>query len=333
MRAILEVFEGPLAGRRIEVYPGHSYSFGRTVKADIAVPGDGYMSGRHFAVENTGDVLLVHDLGSSNGTFVNGVRIEKAPAVAQDIIAAGSSKFRLNIEYDDPAAAVGLMSRTSTMPRNSAAPPPLDRTQVGDFGGATRMTHPSGIDVEPLSKWQGFTPPQAAMLDALYASSGNVYVYLNTLRDHLIQAFVEASGEAFLPLSQSRLPGRVVTSSYLVGLPYNSRLHNVLLKEGWGQMWGVYCVSPAPLEQVAGHLRSFATVQSSGGVPLNLPLADPQFLRVLLASLSPAEGIAFFGPIRHFFLENEGGEALFRCTPGVQGVSIETLSLKAQGIS
>ena len=188
MRAILEVFEGPLAGRRIEVYPGHSYSFGRTVKADIAVPGDGYMSGRHFAVENTGDVLLVHDLGSSNGTFVNGVRVEKAPAVAQDIIAAGSSKFRLNIEYDDPAAAVGLMSRTSTMPRNNAAPP-LDQTQLGDFGGATRVIYPSATGVETLSKWQGFSPPQAAMLDALYATSGSVYVYLNTLRDPLIQAF------------------------------------------------------------------------------------------------------------------------------------------------
>ena len=328
MRAILEVLEGPLTGRRIEVYPGHSVSFGRTVKADIAVPGDGYMSGRHFAVENTGDTLLVHDLGSSNGTFVNGTRVERAPAVAQDLIAAGSSKFRLNIEEEDPAASANLLSRTSTMPRNAPQQQSLDRTVVGgDFSGATRVINPIGV--EAPSRWPGFNKPQATMLDALYAASGNVYVYLNSLRDHLIQAFVEASGEPFQPMSQSLVAGRVITSSYLVALPNNSRLHNVLLKEGFGKMWGIYCCSPSPLDHIAGHLRSFSTVQSGGGVPLNLPLADPTFLRVFLGSLSPAEGIAIFGPVRHFFLESDGGATLYRCSPGIQGVSIESLSLKA----
>ena len=328
MRAILEVLEGPLMGRRIEVYPGHSISFGRTVKADIAVPGDGYMSGRHFAVENTGDTLFVHDLGSSNGTFVNGSRVDRAPAAAQDLIAAGSSKFRLHLEEEDPAAAAGMLNRTSTMPRTSFGNQNFDKTQVDSSvpGAATRVITP--INVEVPSRWPGFTQPQTVMLDSLYAVPGNVYVYLNSLREQLIQAFVEASGEQFLPLTQSLVAGRAMNSSYLVLLPRNSRLHNVLLKEGWGRMWGVYCSSPAPLEQVAGHLRSFACVQSGTGVPLNLPLADPQFLRVLLASLSPTEGIAIFGPIRHFFLEAEGGETMFRCTPAVQGVAIETLKLK-----
>ena len=93
-------------------------------------------------------------------------------------------------------------------------------------------------------------------------------------------------------------------------------------------MWGVYCSSPAPIDQVAAHLRAFATVQSGTGVPLNLPLADPMFMRVFLGTLSPAEGGAIFGPIHHFFLEAEGGAALLRCTPCAQGVAIETLSLK-----
>ena len=331
MRAILEVLEGPLLGRRIEVYPGHSISFGRTVKSDIAVPGDGYMSGRHFAVENTGDTLFVRDLGSSNGTFVNGLRVDRAPAMALDLIAAGSSKFRLHLEEEDLASLEGL-SRTSTMPHGTFGGQALDRTEGGDigataFGSETRVITPIDVDVPP--RWPGFNPGQATMLDALYAAPGNVFVYLNALREQLIQAFVEASGEQFLPLSQSLIAGRVVTSSYLVGLPRNSRLHNVLLKEGWGKLWGVYCSSPAPIEQVAGHLHSFATVQSSGGVPLNLPLADPQFMRVLLASLSPAEGIAMFGPVRHYFLETETGENLLRCTPGAQGVVIESLKLKS----
>ena len=328
MRAILEVLEGPLMGRLIEVYPGHSISFGRTVKADIAVPGDGYMSGRHFAVENTGETLFVHDLGSSNGTFVNGVRVDRAPAIAQDLIAAGSSKFRLNLEEEDPAASAGLLSRTSTMPRTNIGPQGLDRTQANEvehYSTATRVVAPIGVDTPP--RWPGFSQTQAAILDTLYASAENVYVYLNALREQLIQAFVEASGEQFMPLSQSLVAGRVLTSSYLVALPHNSRLHNVLLKEGWGRLWGIYCSSPAPIDQVAGHLRSFATVQSATGVPLNLPLADPHFMRVFLSNLSPAEGLAVFGPVRHFFLEADTDDSLFRCTPAVQGVSIESLNL------
>ena len=333
MRAILEVLEGPLLGRRIEVYPGHSISFGRTAKADIAVPGDGYMSGRHFAVENTGEILYVHDLGSSNGTFVNGNRVERGPAVAQDLIAAGSSKFRLHLEEDDPMAANGLMSKTSTMPRtsmvNPAPQPAIDQTQAADygFGSSTRVVRP--IDVQTPPRWPGFSPAQATMLDALYEPSGNVFVYLNAMRDQLIQAFVEASGEQFVPLSQSLMGSRVLTSSYLVYLPRNSRLHNVLLKEGWGKRWGIYCSSPASIEQVSGHLRSFATVQSTSGVPLNLPLCDPYFLRLLLASLTPTEGIAVFGPVRYLFLETDSGQELLRCAPGVQGITIESLSLRS----
>lgn len=101
MRAILEVLEGPLMGLRIEVHSGRNITIGRTINADIAVSGDCYMSARHFALENTGDTLFVRDLYSSNGTFVNGLRVYWAPAAAQDVIVAGSSKFRLHLEEED----------------------------------------------------------------------------------------------------------------------------------------------------------------------------------------------------------------------------------------
>jgi FHA domain/Domain of unknown function (DUF4123) len=329
MRAILEVLEGPLMGRRIEVYPGHSISFGRNVRADIAVPGDGYMSGRHFAVENTGDACFVHDLGSSNGTFVNGSRVDRVPASAQDLIAAGSSKFRLHVEVDD-LGIEDVLSRTGTMPHGPVNDPfSLERTQVSEGDMNPTVTHiinPVGVDV-PI-RWQGFTSNQVTILDALYGAQGNVYVYLNGLREQLIQAFVEASGEQYVPLGQALVAGRAVASSYLVALPRTSKLLNVLLKDGWGRMWGVYCSSPATFEQVASHLYAFSTVQTGNGVPLNLPLYDPQFLHMFLSSLSPAEALALFGPIRSFFLEALGGESLYRCSPSPQGSSIEALKIK-----
>ena len=324
MRAILEVLEGPLMGRRIEVYPGHSISFGRNVRADIAVPGDGYMSGRHFAVENTGEGCYVLDLGSSNGTFVNGTRVDRAPASPQDLIAAGSSKFKLHMEPEDPAAAEGLLIRTGTMTRGPVA----TDLRVDDLTiTSTRSINPT--DAEVPHRWQGFTAAQVSVLEALYASTGSLYVYLNGLREPLIQAFVEASGEQYVPLGQLLVAGRAVASSYLVAVPRTSKLLNVLMKDGWGRTWGVYCSSPAPFEQVAAHLYAFSTVQTGNGVPLNLPLSDPQFLHTFLALMSPTESLALFGPVRHFFFESQGGENLYRCSPGTQGVTIEAVKIKS----
>lgn len=307
MRAKLEVLEGPLAGRSIEVLAGRNISFGRTL-GDIAVPGDGYMSGRHFAVENTGGALFIRDLGSSNGTFVNGRQVDRASAATHDLIAAGNSRFRVELEPDDPPRPMVDLSRT--LPASTRA----------------YVAHPQP-SVDSSGQWEVFNRPQATVMNALYRTGGNVFAFLNGLREPLIKAFVEASGDQFVPLLQVPNSRGGAVLSYVVALPRNSRMHQILLKDGWEREWGVYGCSPEPLPVVAEHLRSITAIETRGGASISLPLTDPRFLHAFLSKLAAAEVRAVFGPVQHFFCQAEGGEGLHRYSQTPGGVSVETVRL------
>jgi adenylate cyclase len=70
---------------------------GRAPTADLPVV-DPTVSRRHAQILSDENGLSVHDLGSSNGTFVNGNKIENAPIVPGDVIAFGKVSFRLEGE-------------------------------------------------------------------------------------------------------------------------------------------------------------------------------------------------------------------------------------------
>jgi adenylate cyclase len=70
---------------------------GRAPTADLPVV-DPTVSRRHAQILSDENGLTVHDLGSSNGTFVNGNKIDIAPIVPGDVIAFGKVSFRLEGE-------------------------------------------------------------------------------------------------------------------------------------------------------------------------------------------------------------------------------------------
>ena len=53
------------------------------------------MSRRHAVIENSGDGMYLRDLGSSNGTFVNGVQVRNAVLHPDDQIAFDQNRFLL----------------------------------------------------------------------------------------------------------------------------------------------------------------------------------------------------------------------------------------------
>lgn len=62
-------------------------------KADIVID-DQTISSQHFAIEHNQDgEFSIHDLGSSNGTALNGSEIESAPLKSGDRIQAGKTTF------------------------------------------------------------------------------------------------------------------------------------------------------------------------------------------------------------------------------------------------
>ena len=68
---------------------------GRGGQNDVALDGDEFASARHARVEPRRDGVWVHDLGSTNGTYVNGARIDRPRRLTQgDIVRVGETDLR-----------------------------------------------------------------------------------------------------------------------------------------------------------------------------------------------------------------------------------------------
>lgn len=67
----LRVVGGPRDGMHVPLLPSRSLVFGRGAECDVVIP-DMFLSRRHFRVTRGTQQLEVLDLGSSNGTLVNG---------------------------------------------------------------------------------------------------------------------------------------------------------------------------------------------------------------------------------------------------------------------
>src|ERR671922_1886053 len=93
---------GPLAGQRLEL--SAPLVLGREEGADVVVD-DPEMSRRHAALRPAGDAVEVEDMGSLNGTWVNGARIQGRVRLAPgDTVQLGASQLEL---VPAPASAIG----------------------------------------------------------------------------------------------------------------------------------------------------------------------------------------------------------------------------------
>jgi pSer/pThr/pTyr-binding forkhead associated (FHA) protein len=79
---------------RFPVHNGET-SLGRSSASDIVLKSDDYASGRHARLTRHGGLLYVEDVGSTNGTFVNGRKtVGATPLRHGDIVRIGSTTFR-----------------------------------------------------------------------------------------------------------------------------------------------------------------------------------------------------------------------------------------------
>ena len=70
-------------------------SIGRSSVSDIVLKSDDYASGRHARLTRHGGLLYVEDIGSTNGTFVNGRKtVGATPLRDGDTVRIGSTTFR-----------------------------------------------------------------------------------------------------------------------------------------------------------------------------------------------------------------------------------------------
>lgn len=90
----LKFLSGPIKGISVHVPDRSEMVFGRGQDVDYTV-NDSRMSRRHFKVIAAVDSVELLDVGSSNGTFVNKLKVERVQLNHGDWIQAGSSLIRV----------------------------------------------------------------------------------------------------------------------------------------------------------------------------------------------------------------------------------------------
>ena len=70
-------------------------TIGRGGQNDIAIPSDEYATARHARLEPRQDGVWVQDLGSTNGTYLNGARLERPRRLTNgDVVRVGDTDLR-----------------------------------------------------------------------------------------------------------------------------------------------------------------------------------------------------------------------------------------------
>ena len=91
-RLRVETAAGLRAGAAYDVSGGAV--LGRSADADIIL-GDSFSSGRHARLAPHGDAVVLEDLGSTNGTYLNGRQIKSAELLkGGHVIRIGDSEYR-----------------------------------------------------------------------------------------------------------------------------------------------------------------------------------------------------------------------------------------------
>jgi pSer/pThr/pTyr-binding forkhead associated (FHA) protein len=141
MTAKLVVLQGRPAGKTL-TFPDGIYYFGRGEECHVR-PNSEWVSRQHCLLRVAGDVVSLRDLGSRNGTLVNGARVEGERVLADgDQVQVGPLVFQLHLidselpARDDTAETAtfregGSNFMVSTDEFPVAPPPSRDRTPGG----------------------------------------------------------------------------------------------------------------------------------------------------------------------------------------------------------
>ncbi len=117
--ASLVFLAGPIAGRRFKLAAGE-YVIGRRSDSQVFVP-DMRVSRQHAKIVSDGDGWKLVDLGSNNGTFVNGTRVDGTIALQhEDEILIANNRIKIDVKAT-PSAPYEPIRRATIVPGHSTS--------------------------------------------------------------------------------------------------------------------------------------------------------------------------------------------------------------------
>lgn len=129
---------------------------GRGADVDFVLE-DGNTSRRHCRVLLDGTGYAMEDLGSRNGTFVNGTRIQRHALTDGDVVRIGGTEFvfrQMGLIAPSTASAARAIAvpPAISVPRAVAVPPIVARPAAVATAPPARAAPPPSPDAAPLSK-------------------------------------------------------------------------------------------------------------------------------------------------------------------------------------
>ena len=117
MRVTLNVVAGPQTGRTFSFEQHDTFMIGRSEDSQFCLPHDRFFSRHHCIIEIAPPQAFLRDLGSTNGTFVNGLRVDTSYLKHGDRIQGGETVLEVVVEADNyEVTAAGIQVSDKTEP-------------------------------------------------------------------------------------------------------------------------------------------------------------------------------------------------------------------------
>ncbi len=100
MRVTLRVIAGPHTGRIFTFDQHETFLIGRSESAHFCLPEDRFFSRHHCLLEIAPPQIFLRDLGSTNGTYVNGLKVEAVHLKSGDRIQGGETVLEAEVSVD-----------------------------------------------------------------------------------------------------------------------------------------------------------------------------------------------------------------------------------------
>ena len=158
---------------------------GRREDCDLRIPlGD--VSRKHCRMVMDGDVIRVEDLGSSNGTFRNGERIQQSELVAGDTLQVGPVVFVLQVDGQPPEdELLPVTVQSLAAEAQAAAHAPTSVGGVGEVSGS----HDATLAESSLK------PGEFDPMEALQSNEGSAFDFQIDESQHGKPVDLEESGQ------------------------------------------------------------------------------------------------------------------------------------------
>ncbi len=168
----LEVMNGPQAGNRIRLGK-ESIIFGRTDESHVVLDWDGLVSSRHFRIQEEDGCYVLRDLGSRNGTTINGNQVRFQELRLGDRIVAGQTLFVV-VESNDEDSSSSSRPPAQAGLRVSAGMASGGKGRYDQTTGWGQQKSPVQVSIQELS-------PEIVQVEGVFGEDSSLVDVVDSL--------------------------------------------------------------------------------------------------------------------------------------------------------